>query len=673
MTSAIIAELLQSHLAELDHTLMTAAPVALMIPQQTTFLLNSPDAICISQQDQIIYASPTCFALFAATRLDQIIGQSTLALFHPEDRPRLCEQLQRLPSSQLGAPTFDARIVRCDKTIVDVIITLSTYEDENGMTIQMILANLPTEQATDQAAVEVLRAGEERFRQLVESAPAYAIYMIDPRGFVVSWNTGAAQSNEYGAEEIVGQHIACFYTPEAIAQQQPEAELALAASKGSYQAEGWRVRKDGSQFWADIVITAQYDQGGELRGFIGTMREISAPKLLSSAAGEQPAADYTRELERRRQAAEVLLNILAMINMNQPVSKVLERVVSQATELLAADASVVLQIRGEQMVNQASFGFARPGFMPTTIPLNEDLRRFLNRRGDPIALPDLDKFDSSSAAFQQYRAQTQREGYHAVLAIPITVEKSPYGFLVMYYRAAQSFGEEVVELAHILSHQVALAIENDRLHSRLQRSTLAADRDRIARDLHDAVNQTLFSANLITEALLKRWDHNDNHAKANLEELQKLTRSALTGMHTLLFELRPYQLTDITTESLLRQAAEAVSSRLQIPITVTVDTIELPADIKVAYYRIAQEALQNVAKHARAQHVALSLKERAGAVELCIMDDGRGFNAEKIQSNHLGLNIMQERADSIDAALTIVSQPGHGTTVLVQWPRADKT
>ena len=104
--------------------------------------------------------------------------------------------------------------------------------------------------------VEALRASEERFRLLVDGTKDYAIFMLDPTGRIVSWNPAQSASSKYQAEEIVGQHFSRFYPPEDVAGRQARAELRVAAAEGRYEDEGWRLRKDGSRFWANVVITA---------------------------------------------------------------------------------------------------------------------------------------------------------------------------------------------------------------------------------------------------------------------------------------------------------------------------------------------------------------------------------------------------------------------------------
>ena len=122
---------------------------------------------------------------------------------------------------------------------------------------------------------ELLRESEERFRLLVEGVTDYAIFMLDPGGRVVTWNRGAERIKGYRSDDILGRHFSAFYTEADIERGHPAAELRIAAAEGSYEERGLRVRKDGSRFWANVVITALKDEDGDIRGFAKVTRDIT--------------------------------------------------------------------------------------------------------------------------------------------------------------------------------------------------------------------------------------------------------------------------------------------------------------------------------------------------------------------------------------------------------------
>jgi signal transduction histidine kinase len=205
--------------------------------------------------------------------------------------------------------------------------------------------------------------------------------------------------------------------------------------------------------------------------------------------------------------------------------------------------------------------------------------------------------------------------------------------------------------------------------TQVQETTIAEERSRLARDLHDVITQILFSINLIAMRLPHMWQRDPAMAERSTNELQRLTRGALADMRIMLRELRPHTITATKLETLLTQLCEGIAARHDIPLDVNIDPIcELPPKVHIALYRIAQETMSNIAKHAEANQVSLHLSCDEWAVHLTIRDDGHGFEIHNVPSEHMGLEIMRERAARIGADLTIQSQPGHGTTVALTWP-----
>ncbi len=222
-----------------------------------------------------------------------------------------------------------------------------------------------------------------------------------------------------------------------------------------------------------------------------------------------------------------------------------------------------------------------------------------------------------------------------------------------------------------------LSIENARLAEQAQKLAVMEERQRLARELHDAVTQTLFSASLIAEAVPDLWERDQEEGRALLAELRQLSRGALAEMRSLLLELRPAAVVEANLRDLLRQLGEAVVGRTGSQVTVAVDDLgPLPEEVHVALYRIAQEALNNVVKHAQAGRVEVVLRcldadDRDPdllRLELGIADDGRrGFDPASVPPERLGLGIIRERAQAIGASLEIDSRPGGGTRITVVW------
>jgi PAS domain S-box-containing protein len=171
-------------------------------------------------------------------------------------------------------------------------------------TAQLQAANvaLNTEIGERKRGEEIWRKSEEGFRLLVEGVQEYAIFMLSPEGNVVSWNKGAERIKGYKLDEIIGTHFSCFYPPEAIAQGKPEEELRTAVEQGQTNEEGWRVRKDGQQFWANVVIRALFDNDGSLQGFAKISRDMTEAKRI-----EKALSDKNIELEAASEAKDRFL------------------------------------------------------------------------------------------------------------------------------------------------------------------------------------------------------------------------------------------------------------------------------------------------------------------------------------------------------------------------------
>ncbi len=387
----------------------------------------------------------------------------------------------------------------------------------------------------------------------------------------------------------------------------------------------------------------------------------------------------TQELERRRAVADGLRDTLAILNSSRQLDEILAHIVDQASSLLFADAAAVYSLEDGSLSPVLK---AHSGITDEQIQWAARLAQESTASGSMLEFEvgHADGNDSMPDARRTHLSTVERptrnpaghllleSGYQAMLSVPLLVKGAIYGSLMLYYSEPRKFSPEEIELATMVGDQAALAIENARLRAHAERIAVTAERNRIARDLHDSVTQTLFSATVIAEVLPKIWARDRKESERRLAELRQLTRGALAEMRTLLLELRPATLIEVGIGELLRQLTESAIGRARLPIGLSVDgDASLPPDVKIAVYHIAQEALNNVAKHARATSASLSLSCTDDRLLLRVQDDGRGFALDTVTAEHLGLTIMRERAESIGAHLDIASVVDHGTVVSLEW------
>jgi signal transduction histidine kinase len=259
--------------------------------------------------------------------------------------------------------------------------------------------------------------------------------------------------------------------------------------------------------------------------------------------------------------------------------------------------------------------------------------------------------------------------------LPIVVltgfDDQQQGILAMQAGAQDYLSKGAVD-SRLLQRALRYAIERHRVENTLRRQTreIAAlqERQRLARDLHDSVSQTLFTSSVMAESALRQWSTNGDKAHDLLRQSHQLMTSALAEMRILLLELRPQALAQANLNYLIEQVTEAARSRGQFAATVRMGALPaLPTEIKIGMYRIVQEALNNIAKHAHAAHVDVTGQYDDGIISLQISDDGSGFDTDAVEPTSLGLSVMQERAQEIGATLSVQSAPGQGTQVALTW------
>jgi signal transduction histidine kinase/putative methionine-R-sulfoxide reductase with GAF domain len=409
------------------------------------------------------------------------------------------------------------------------------------------------------------------------------------------------------------------------------------------------------------------------------MLASSAVIGLENARLYQEEHTRRQEAEQRRQIAESLRDILTVLNSNRPVDEILEQIVAQAERLLGANAVAIYQLSGQEgtVRIQAAHGLLEEYMATMEFPVGEGLVRRAVTHRHPITVTDPNQlFQTNFQSLQQnpehWSLFIEVIGrYRALLAVPLIIKNEVYGGIVLYYIQAPSFSEEEIGLAVSFADQVALAIENARLFDQAEQAAILEERQRLARELHDSVTQSLYGVTMFAEAATRLLNAGQvDLATGHLGELRSTAQEALQEMRLLLFELRPPVLEQEGLVAALQTRLEAVERRSGLATELKVsgpETLKLPAKIEDGLYRIAQEALNNALKHAQATQVKVQLSHDVQQVSLEISDNGCGFDPTTIrQRAGLGLRGIEERAKQLGAQLVIKSEPHYGTNIRVE-------
>jgi len=453
----------------------------------------------------------------------------------------------------------------------------------------------------------VLRQSEERFRLLVEGVKDYAIFMLDPHGYITTWNEGARRIKGYEAEEIMGEHFSIFYTDEDVERGHPEEELRFAAAEGSYEEEGLRVRKDGSTFWASVLITALWDEEGELRGFAKVTRDITARK---------EAEERERLLDQERAALE------------------------KTTDILESISDAFYAVDGEWCLTYVNIKAEELWGRPREELLGKDLweefpeevgsepYRQIRRAMEEGITTEFTALSPVSGAWVAGRAYPSREG------------------LSVYFRDVT---------------------ERKRAEEALRR-VREAERRRIARDLHDGPLQDFsYTAAALGMVMLQS---EDTELEERLQAAVAAVRHGAQRLREVVNDLRiedgedrPF--TEVVESVVRRNRILARDAEVSLEVGEGVPRTPL-GEKGTQVSRVIQEALTNARRHSGARRISVGVRMEGGDLRAEVTDDGAGFGTDG--SPGVGFASMRERAALVGGHLEIESEEGRGTSVRLRVP-----
>ena len=542
------------------------------------------------------------------------------------------------------------------------------------------------------AALSYRAPARNRYRYTLEGFDREWTEVDSSRRFVTytNLNPGAyvfrvLGSNSDGVWSDVGRSLRIVITPpwwQTIWFRSLAALLVLCAGIGAYQ---WRVRALAIR---NRLLAAQVaERTGALArrtDELALTNDRLQHEIAERTQAEQALQQVNRTLEQHLTELSALNQIAQALTMWTNLHPMLDMVGSMMTQLFDAATIAIWQLDPAQAsltrlscVGQEPAAGGRITLALRDEPLAQralaEAQAVITTQRMPVSLLGLPG-DSVRA-----------EASACLMVLPLQAGASQVGLVAI--RAAQPgvvYTPADVALAQTLAGTLANAIENARLSEAARASAVEEERKRLARELHDSISQELFAASITADVLPQLWELDPQDGQQALGDIQRLTRSALAEMRTLLVELRPAALARAPLHELLDYLITAASAKSSAAIVARLDPApRLPEEVQVALYRIAQEALNNTIKHAQARRIELTMEVvppvpaasglPCGSLRLCVADDGRGFEPAQAARGRLGLESMRERAAMVGATFRLASWPGEGTEVTVVWSHATAT
>ena len=423
----------------------------------------SPNAVVVTDDKGVILkANPRATELFGYPQAE-FIGRPVEDLVPARFRdthPRHRENYTAHPRTRPMGAALNLFALRKDGTEFPVDIMLKPLQTQAGLIVLTFVRDI----SEQRAAQEGLRRADLQFRSIVESVRDYAIYLLDKDGHIMIWNPGAERIKGYTSEEIIGKHFSRFFTQEDRDRGRPAELIRLATEHGRVEHEGWRVRKDGSRFWADIVITAIRDANGEIIGFAKVTRD---------------------QTDRKRAEESVMLQLSSALLANMDVRKLLGAISASISEVLPHDAATLGLFdpaTGKLIVQFLAPDETGAHRGEVRLPLEGSPAGEAFRTRQPLILGRMDDPRFASESMRHHTSIGMKSG----LWVPLIHRDEAIGALAVASRRGAAFSEHDGEMLTEIANQVAMAVNNA-----LAFRQIAELRDRLTQEkqyLEDEIN-----------------------------------------------------------------------------------------------------------------------------------------------------------------------------------------
>ncbi len=545
------------------------------------------------------------------------------------------------------ATTFDYESHRLGMTYR--VRTFPAYNDQKQVIGGVVIANDVTEVLRTQS---LIFAQERQYLAIVEDQTEL-ICRYDANGLLTFVNSAFCRSFNTSVPAAIGTPFIRFFDQHGQEQLRKSVAM-LSFEHASITNERMLHRSGEKPRWMRWTDRAIYSQDGILFQYQSIGHDITAQMEASSAEREQ------------RELANALLDIAAVLNSTLNLSNVFKRILDNIGRVVPHDTANLMLIEGDMARVVRTRGYSAHAKaivekQQLSIIRTKHLEE-MYRTGMVFNMPNV------SEASSRWTLVSEGVTIRSYLGAPICLHGQIIGFLNLESRLPNAIQDVPDKWVQAFTDSAAIAIRNAQLYERAQNAAIVEERQSIARDLHDAVSQTLFSANMIADALPYMWERDIIGVQHKLKEMRQLTHHAMAELRTMLHELRPQTLVNTFFDDLVNQLTRSYGMRTPTAFTVEStghEGTELPVDVKVALYRITQEAINNIVNHAEATSAHVHIDRTSQSLIVKITDNGKGFEIDRSYPGHHGLRIMRERSLKIGAQLNIRSRPSYGTCVTV--------
>lgn len=408
--------------------------------------------------------------------------------------------------------------------------------------------------------------------------------------------------------------------------------------------------------WWFRAIVILFVLGGAIGGYRLRLRSVEA----RSRKLETQVVNRTRELAAINAVASV-------VSRSLDLERVLTNALDKTLEVMEVEAGGIYLLRKEdQVLTIAAHKGLGTQFVDgiDNLKVGEGFSGYVTLTGEPLIVQDLSQDPKLT------RAVIKDSDFQSLAIAPLISRAKVLGTFFVVTSRDREFSQQDVELLTSIGGQIGVAVENAQLYEQARQMAVVEERQRLARELHDSVTQSLHSSTLLAEAGQRLASRGDlERTRGYLARLGEITQQALKEMRLLVYELRPLHLRNAGLVGALQHRLDAVEQRAGVDVNLAVDgKVELPPDVEETLFRIAQEALNNALKHAAPTSIMVTVHIEGESpyqrVELDVMDDGRGFDPAALgDEGGLGLVSMRQRVENIGGVLDIRSTPGEGTHV----------